>query len=124
MSAFIVSKETINCVASAWYQENRPCEQLDQIGQRLWKLNERAVNIRYPAGAHEESALPEFRYRPKNYKLVQQFKSVQCLRYQCAEGDIPDTSPLFGEMTDLMNTLARKIVDGLPEYDSAAWDLR
>jgi hypothetical protein len=123
MSAFIVSKETINCVVSAWFRENRPCEQLDQIGQELWRLNELAVYDRYPDKMVCESGLPEFRYRPKNYPLVQQYKSVQCLRYQCAEGDAPDKSPLFHEMTNLMNTLARVIAEDLPEYDSAAWDL-
>jgi len=47
-------------------------------------------------------------------------KSLQCWKYQCSEGDIPETK-LYQFFEEVEHHLALKIVINLPEYDKATW---
>ena len=122
MSSFVVTSETINAVCSAWHTEPPavPCEQLDKLGMELWQMNHEAYGQRYkePAGECEP-----FRYRPSHYTKAQQYKAVMCLRYQCAEGDVPDT-PLYLALTKLYDRLAHELANTIPAVDKAEWDLK
>jgi hypothetical protein len=121
MSAFVVTRETINCCAHAWYDDDRrpACEELDSIGRQLWRMNADAVAERY-----QEPPEPtdDFRYRPALYSPVQQFKALSCLLYQCSEGDI-DQRPLYKQLEERRNAFARAIVMDSKEYDGAHWDM-
>lgn len=117
MSAFIVSEKTMHNVCVALNVNDSPCEQLDDLGNRLFRLNNEAIFQRY--GKREELRL--YRFKPVNPKKIQQLKSLQCLIYQCTEGKIPETA-LYHELVERANELAHSIVHDLPEYDQAAWD--
>jgi hypothetical protein len=47
-------------------------------------------------------------------------KMMQCLRYQCAEGDIPE-EPLFKALASAIAAECESYVNGLDEYDACPW---
>lgn len=135
MSAYIVGHKTVQNVLSGLtllegkgYGITREFAKLGDkttIGRLLLLMNEAAVYQRYPddretmgmGSAEEES----FTFRPSmSCGRVQAYKSTQCLSYQCAEGDVPETA-LYKLLEELANALAGLIVSELPEYETATW---
>jgi hypothetical protein len=97
------------------------------LAKKLLDLNIEAVHQRYGDTSIETmpgkvgQKLEDYAYRFNHSTLVQVYKSVQCLSYQCAEGNVPETQ-LYKFLEDLENTLAKEIVSALTEYNKAAWD--
>ena len=116
MSAFIVSEATMNRAVQA--MDESQSEELTQLGRAMYALNQDAIEARYC----ERENVPEFTYSAPACSRVAALKALQCLIYQCSEGDIPETSLLYKRMTDRANALCRAIVHDLPEYEKAAWD--
>ena len=122
MSAFIISEETMHRVVHAFDKHGdiraMNCESLDRLGERLYALNNAAIVARYG----EPDDVPAYQYRPLgNVPAVHMYKALDCLIYQCSEGDVPDL-PDFKMLTCLRAKLAMVIVDDLPDYQSAPWD--
>lgn len=127
MSAFIVSDETLACVVSAFerlrsVRDNSPIhsrDELSRLGNQFAKLNADAVEQRY---GDPVAVATKFQYNHRAYSKVQQFKCLQCLIYQCSEGDVPKRK-LFKMLQDRANSLACEIVNESKEYNVAKWDL-
>lgn len=69
----------------------------------------------------ERNARPLYRFRYiTGVDPVFAVKQLQCLLYQCSEGDVPD-SPLFQAMQKLSGDLCESIVRRLPAYERAPW---
>lgn len=127
MSAFIVSTETMNCVVSSFApadnwrgRPQKTAEELNRLGSQLMKLNADAVSQRYREPVDVMTAA-KFRYRDKLYSKHQQLKSLHCLIYQCAEGDVPGRK-LFKLLKERANELATEIATATPEYNAGKWD--
>lgn len=137
MSAFVVSKSCIDKCVCAWskildHARHNPISHdlLDATGQALMRMNYTAVAARYPAEsrAGEEEVIAAYRYAaPKNAYAInktsarcQVYKALQCLRYQCSEGEVPK-SALYRDLTERMHEMASIIIEGLPDYGSAPW---
>ncbi len=140
MSAFMVEDKTINRVVTWLTREvatNRHFTldwlareygvDLESAGwdetlaQAMFQLNCDGVNARYGKGEAEKFRPLNFTYKPEDYhSLVQVLKSLQCWKYQCSEGDVPETQ-LYRFFEAVAHHLALKIVMGLPEYDKAKW---
>lgn len=124
MSAFIVSNETINRVVHGMTTDamgcprGMSCEAMDALGRRLHAMNAHAVEARYREPC---DAITDYQYRSKNYSKCEMLKAMNCLRYQCTEGNIPETA-LYDELCRAIEKLNAAIVDSLPEYESAPWD--
>ena len=89
-----------------------------KIGQMLFRLNERALQARYGCGDHLR--VPEFIFEKwADATPVEQFKAMQCLLYQCCEGDVTG-SRLYDELNRAAGELAQLIVQDLPEYEKAS----
>ena len=87
------------------------------IGRAFLELNQEAVRQRYGA----IDAIPRYEFpRGVSCSLIQSFKSAQCLRYQCSEGNVPETE-LYKQLEALIAVMAESIVQELPEYDQANW---
>jgi hypothetical protein len=142
MSAYIVEDKTINRIVS-WVDaslqkdhsylcrrlldaaEVNPVEKdwAARLGISMAILNDRAVNARYGEGTSSkdrEGITYRFKWEPTISK-IQVLKSLQCWTYQCAEGDIPETSELYKVAEEVVGYLAASIVSSLPEYDKAQW---
>lgn len=116
MSSFLVSSETMIRVVSVMIGD-QSCEWADKIGRDLYSLNCKALEARYG----EPVDVPEFHYSPRNYTLLQQYKTCCCLHYQCEEGDVPEMS-LYSQLDHVINSLAHRIVSELPEFQQLPWD--
>lgn len=142
MSAYIVEDKTINRIVS-WvdgklqkdhvylFRKLLKAAEVDvtekdwpaRLGISMAILNDRAVNARYgeaTADKDREGVTYRFRWEPTSSR-IQVLKSLQCWSYQCAEGDIPETSELYKVAEEIVGYLACNIVYDLPEYDKAAW---
>lgn len=126
MSAFFVSRATIHDTVylrdASWPSGRSPAD-LDALGRRLWKMNADAMLARYPSisGTAELrgylGAASAYAYRVQGVSTAQLAKSAQCLRYQCAEGDIPEASGLY--------RLLSRVCDAVGEpagFEEAEWD--
>ena len=143
MSSFIVSDSTLSAAVDGilslgkdygsspgsflWKQtrtlgatSSKPAD----IGKALASLNWRAVAGRYPDSSPDDMGpVPVYRANPHLHSRVQQFKALTCLAYQCAEDPVAGTPP-YEALRWLKSALAASIVQALPEYDSAQWDLQ
>ena len=117
MSAFIVSEKTMNRAVHALMPPGAPCEACDEMGKQLYRLNAEAVLQRY--GRPDD--VPDYKYAVVFPALIQQFKSLRCLIYQCSEGTVPQTV-LYQSLLRREMDLASQIVGNLEEYDRADWD--
>jgi len=139
MSAFMVDDKTINSVVTwltrevqssrftlDWlareYDVDLTSDGWDEkLAHAMFQLNCDGVNARYGAGEAEKFRPLNFTYKPEiHYSLVQVLKSLQCWKYQCNEGDVPQTR-LYQFFEEVEHHLALKIVMNLPEYDKATW---
>ena len=133
MSAFMVEDKTINRVVS-WLSDDQEGdwikrrldihladnENSQEFRQSLFQMNIDGVNARYGEDESKEFRPLEYKFR---YELTNQFqvlKSLQCLLYQCSEGDVPETE-LYKTMKDYEHSMAMRIVRNLPQYDKAQW---
>lgn len=129
----MVSDETINCVCTIDALISGPCARRDAFGRELLAMNSAALNERY-GDTPQTAADFAFRFFPRQYSLVQQYKALQCLSYQCAEGNVPEW-PLYRQLDAALDGLAMAIAPGrsaeaardaiykMPAYDAAEWCL-
>lgn len=143
MSAFVIDESVMHKVVRAIAQHRtvfgpavtRSCAGLDEIGRALFAMNIDAVTQRYPDCKANPINLPgtvgcekfpaTYRFSDNHLPMtkkdrIDSYKAIQCLLYQCSEGNVPETT-LFIELTNLGHDLASAIVSGLPEYEAAPW---
>jgi hypothetical protein len=142
MSAYIVDNETINRYLTIvrrdavrrssplygslgrLYGEPTTVLELTAIGQRLLAMNREAVHQRYPDVPIDHLPGPinpePYNFSGDNHPTIAGYKAAQCLSYQCAEGDVPETEE-YKRLTDAINHIAQAIVAQLPEYEAAHW---
>jgi hypothetical protein len=89
--------------------------------QRLYAANIEAVNQRYSEG----SEVPTLSFTPASglpkWSDEQLFKHLECLSYQCAEGDVPETE-IYAQLEALIGAIARSIVGSSEKYKASKWD--
>ena len=151
MSAFVIDKQTMDRVVSGICAKERVNGQVirrfsgldttirtngTEIGRRLFTLNIEAVTQRYgdddlpgPCDVNGKSTarLDAARYvwaaHPANDQetMIRSMKAMQCLSYQCAEGDVPERAALYRELKAAIGELAEAIVEKMPTYSAAPW---
>jgi len=140
MSAFIVSKETMDKVCSGLSMiryapdqnqfDMSPTEDWTSAqGKKLYQLNLQSVQIRYPRDTKETAPGPiETSTIHDGYKLMRMshdkvacYKAMRCLKYQCSEGAAAETE-LYKNFDEAILMLADQIIRNLPSYNIASWD--
>lgn len=130
MSAFIVGTKTIcDCVSAMLPNAATRSHDAAALGRRLIKMNWYAVNSRYKRSDPEPEAIALFKhddtetsiYMTPLARLAQVLKSLQCLVYQCSEGDTENKFIEYGMARDAARRIAFEIVSHLPEYKNATW---
>lgn len=58
---------------------------------------------------------------PAKWSDEQLFKHLECLLYQCAEGDC-ESNPTYQKLERLIGAIARAIVGASDKYEQAKWD--
>lgn len=113
-------------------------ESPEAIGKALYRMNIRAVQDRYPDTVAFPETMPgdidfaadeEALYhnvagpgplRLPTEMLVAGVKAMGCLRYQCSEGNVPE-SALFKELEKATAAVSYEIVSRMPAYEAAPW---
>ena len=123
MSAWVVSENTLIQIAQYLHRQVHvtleDTEALQELTSKLNAMNYAAVNARY-----REQIEPN----PVQYRMavpvgeVALFKLLDCYLYQCSEGDVPETWPLFAEVEKARAKLAQHICRSLPQYYAAPWE--
>ena len=139
MSAFLVSHETVDVILTAlqlrdgetlarlfapFTAPEDPRDALDDLGRQILALNLEALRARY--GGNEEddaetAAGYTFSARPESPGYV--VKQLDCLTYQCAEGDVP-SHPLYVALEAMRRALVDRVLNDLPAYVAAPWGAR
>lgn len=140
MSSFVVSHATINRILSMLQKTdiqspngggtfNRmTCDELEALGAEMLYFNACATSTRYKTKPTSElpgtigEKYDDFKLELRNVSLVEGYKALNCYTYQCAEDGWVD-HPFYKEMERIEFRVAHRIVSGLPEYESAAWDI-
>jgi hypothetical protein len=131
MSAFLVSRDTIDALVTAWVELARHgraerLERATETARMLIRENIRSIEARYGA-AHNFSALqPEdYEFKPVAFPRLrpdtavpQVLKLVHCYEYQACE-----TSDWEETMAHAWcRTLEREAIHHIPGYHDADWD--
>jgi len=136
MSAFIVDDSTIDRIVTYLGRHDQsylarmfhplgydPAAKPEAFAQALFDMNCQAVNQRYA----DRPARTEFHPEPYAFRVNYTgqtagaiLKAVSCLRYQCSEGDVPET-PLFKALDHLGHGLAYEVASKTEEYEKAEW---
>ena len=139
MSSYIVDNETINKVVSYLYAKaqggDTSCVSLglvkmgfdltdplytERLANAMFDLNVYAVKERYGEAEGEGFPLPAFIYVFTPATQIEVIKALECWRYQCTEGDIPE-SHLYKAMAQTHCLLCADYIHQLDEYEAAPW---
>lgn len=140
MSAYIVEDRTINRIVSyfnlkvardSYYWPNRMLKDAGYdmsgepgcqvLAQEMFKLNVQGVDARYGEGESAKFRSLDFVYRfTLSTSRIVAYKALECWRYQCSEGNVPQ-SALYQTMTEVLHQLAIEIVSDTTEYKQAKW---
>jgi len=129
MSAYVVSKETIDRIVTfcdskgaehfwSYYPEIHKvfAGDCNKLGQKMLVMNNKAVDARYS----ENNPIEIYRFSLVCTSIMQVYKSLQCFLYQCSEGDIPK-SGLYQDLKKLEHDIAHDIISSTTEYGMAQW---
>ena len=93
----------------------------------LYNMNVAAYIARYPQEAGKVAP-----FDPEDFSdffpgsrhdfdsRVTAYKAASCLRYQCSEGDVPETE-LYKALVQFIGDLASETLDETDEYEAAPW---
>jgi hypothetical protein len=137
VSSFIVEEETINRIVTFLYDHFLKTDILSSMTKAVLKeydisvesipectflanaflyMNKLAVDDRYS----ENNLLSALKFKRIESNEIQVLKSMQCLQYQCSEGDVPKL-PMYKCLNRLIGVLESHIISELPEYNQATW---
>lgn len=130
MSAFFVGDDCLTKVVTAILrytdtfggEASFPCN-ASHIGSELRQMNAEALRQRYSDRFGDTELDYEFPGMAEAATPEALLKAVRCLHYQCAEGNVPETDPLFAELDKLSEAMLAAGVggDGSPAYEAAPW---
>lgn len=151
MSAFFVNEAVIDDVitlafahAAHWDPqiEIDPTDAGADLGRKLYAMNIEALRQRYPQIRNTEEerdyrrVMENYAWRDssKEVTIGQLVKSASCLRYQCSEGNVPETWTLYKWLSHLIEVASENAAEGrkkvqygeeywdVPGEDAAKWD--
>jgi hypothetical protein len=91
------------------------------IGRALRRMNDDALFQRYNDRVPRGDLAYEYPEDPPSQPIIHCLKALHCFSYQCLEGNVPETNPLYDELKQVIGLVADSIVSSLPEYDAAPW---
>ncbi len=137
MSAFIIQEKTMSGIiynlfwthdfkdtdclmAQKGYKE---AEDYDRLAIELFTMNRDAVQQRYDEPEDSDYIkIPEkVNWNEGKLDIWQTLKSLKCLRYQCSEGNVPE-SEMYKFLEKIIRSWTDYCVETIPEYQKAKWD--
>jgi hypothetical protein len=112
MSAFFVSEKTINEAATLIKLCTTTPLDMNLVGVDMWTLNANSLFQRYADPVEEvQPMIDAYEYVASEAPVEEMFSSLRSWLYQCAEGNIPETSALWKACDQLVTMIEEK---GLP----------
>jgi hypothetical protein len=138
MSSFIVSEKTMNnIIYNLFWDHNfknsygsllerngyKTEEDFNRLYTEFYIMNRNAIIQRYnEKEGSDYIKLPEkINWDNGTLNKFQCLKDMKCLRYQCSEGNVPDTR-LYKFLEELIEAYMSYIIEELPQYNNASWD--
>lgn len=137
MSAYVVEKETIDAVVTGLIRSGgvMSLDKATWLGRNLWSMNVDAVSQRYCLNGNDEETeyraeVASYTFTMRNEPLPVLVKQMDCLLYQCSEGDVPEREA-FKALDKAADMLRPKEPDSknpwptkeYRAYNSAPWGL-
>jgi len=132
MSAFTISEKTMQICLAIMAECPGVCKKYgyepndsQRLGDDLYTMNQEAIHQRYKEDVESIKFIAKPITIMGNFGeqgRVQLYKSLQCLHYQCNEGDVPESNKLYELLTECISDIAHAIVRKLPQYENAKWD--
>lgn len=130
MSAFKCSDKHMQYIANRLYsyemleRGSRDEESVKNMVNRWIDLNIQALQERYGDSKemYKDSKYIERINVILDLDKFQLLKALQCLRYQCSEGNVPDTKG-YKELEEIIHEVAMSIIYSMPEYEGAEWEI-
>lgn len=130
MSAFKCSDKHMQYIANGLYSYemlehgSRDEESVKNMVNRWIDLNIQALQERY---GDSKEMYKDSKYIEKiNVMLdmdkIQLVKALQCLHYQCSEGNVPETKG-YKELENVIREVVMSIIYSMPEYGEAEWEI-
>lgn len=130
MSAFKCSDKHMQYIANALYSwemlehGSRDEESVKNMVNRWIDLNIQALQERY---GDSKEMYKDSKYIEKinvifDMDKIQLVKALQCLHYQCSEGNVPETKG-YKELENVIREVVMSIIYSMPEYDQAEWEI-
>lgn len=130
MSAFKCSDKHMQYIANALYSwemlehGSRDEESVKNMVNRWIDLNIQALQERY---GDSKEMYKDSKYIEKinvifDMDKIQLVKALQCLHYQCSEGNVPETKG-YKELENVIREVIMSIIYSMPEYDQAEWEI-
>ena len=88
--------------------------------QELYEANVRAVNQRYGDKTPIAKLNIKVNGSIPRWSPIQLLKHLECLSYQMAEGDVPE-SQIYKDLDDLTGNIAKAIISRGEKYEQAKW---
>jgi hypothetical protein len=132
MSAYFVEDATIDAAVTLLDRAGRLRGNPTQVGRAMLAMNLDAMLQRYPSirGTDEARDYAQrarsYNYKPRPEGQPTLCKSLECLLYQCAEGDVPETEmfkALDADLVALRPAKGRWPTPEWMEYQRAPWGL-
>lgn len=124
MSSFLVNEQTMNNILSnlGSAYKSYSDEQLGAMGRRFYLINSEALVVRYGDKIEQYNRLMSgFEFKRSRVSIMQSIKNVQCLLYQCSEGEITKSDG-FKEIKEIEEELMNKFFNRSDEYEMCEWD--
>jgi hypothetical protein len=91
------------------------------IGNKLFAMNSRALRACYGADDEKAKIVPFYTFaRRDDLSEVQRLKCIDCLVYQCMEGDDVPDEDLYRELVSIQSIIAMWVVSHSREYRNRA----
>ena len=130
MSAFKCSDKHMQYIANGLYsfdmleKGSRDEESVKNMVNRWIDLNIQALKERY---GDSEDMYKGYKYINQinvilDLNKVQLIKALQCLHYQCSEGNVPDSKG-YKELEEVTQEVVMSIIYSMPEYEEAEWEI-
>ena len=125
MSAFMCGPETFSRIHTIlttddfWKVVRPDAESAMEILEDWYEANRKAIGARY---GDKDISKKIYKVGRPSTSLVQGYKSIRCLKYQCSE-EVKGSKHkrILAEMKKAALELAETIVDTLPEFNDADW---
>jgi len=135
MSAFIVSDDCIRHIIYNLFWNHdfknrytildrhniKSVEDFDKLAVDFYKMNVEAVKQRYNEKDGFFGIPEKINWDGGELNEFQGLKSMECLLYQCTEGNVPETE-LYAFLKELIELWKGYIISKMPEYEKAEWD--